>query len=189
MAKKNSKKRSLNNHQIITLAGIGLVVILLALFIIFFAYPKVHSQQRLARIYDIYGSVALDADKCSIIDETVFGDKRVYEWDKSRTYSSEVHYTCNWDVATTIEAIKETVRNSDFTFQEEPYPGSVDWQYVYKSPKNEYMRINAGSKPWADALFNDLRMTGKISDETFAIDKNSGPTNVSIKVNLDDNNE
>jgi hypothetical protein len=188
MAKKTKKKPTLNRHIVMTLVGIVLVVALLAIFAIFYALPTVYNQQRLERINAIYKSLGLSSDYV-VQSQNVFGDKRVYSWDKSRTFSSSETFVRSANVDTTVAELKKDIAKTDFTFYQEPYPGSADWQYIYKSPKNEYLRVTVSSKLRDDAFFNDYHMNGKFSDATFAISPNAGPSNVTIKVNLDDNNE
>ena len=59
--------------------------------------------------------------------------------------------------------------------------------YIYKSPRNEYLRVSVESKTRGDDFFNKSQMGLSINDITTS--PNAGPSNVTIKVNLDDNNE
>jgi len=147
------------------------------------------NQARLDRIETVYSSINLD-DSYRIENSNVFGDKRVYEWDKGRTYSSSIEYVHADTVANTTADLDAKIKSAGFAFTEEPYPGSVYKQYHYKSVNGEYVRLTVSSKPYDDAVYNAFIMDKNLSGINLdAIDKNVGPSKVTIKVNLDDNNE
>lgn len=164
------------------------VVIVMGLLTSHYVVSKTH-EARLDRINSIYAS--LDLDKSYQVERTnVFGDKRVYEWDSGRTYSSEMNYLHGDTVSNTVAELDAKIKSAGFVFFDEPYPGSVQVQYHYKSSDGEYIRLSVASKQYNDAWRNAAVMgQGQPSDEVFAMDKNAGPAQVTIKVNLDDNNE
>lgn len=149
------------------------------------------TQERLIRINDIYDSFALDETKYQLVDSNVFGDKRVYEWDSGRTYSSAKTYTRGANVDVTVAEVRTAIEAAGFVYFGEPYPGSTFTELHFKSAKNEYVRLNVESKPRFDAIRNEVLMKGAtaISDAVITMDSNAGPSKVTIKVNLDDNNE
>lgn len=147
---------------------------------------KQNNQARYDRISDIYTSLKIGEDY-RVENVNVFGDKRVYDWDKSRTYSSAIEYTHGDTVSNTVAELDEKIKAAGFTFVDEPYPGSTGVQYHYKSKDGEYVRLTVESKPFWDAVINATVMNEKPS--TAAMDKNAGPAKVTVKVNLDDNNE
>ena len=148
------------------------------------------NQERLDRIQTIYSSINLD-DTYQVRDSSVFGDKRVYSYDKGRSQSSRVEYVHADTVSNTVADLDAKIKSAGFTFIDEPYPGGVGFQYHYKSAKGEYIRLNVTSKPYDDAVYNafvmDKNSLGAVVDGFK--DKNIGPSSVTIKVNLDDNNE
>ena len=146
------------------------------------------NQARLNRINAIYASINV-GDSYTPTNTNVFGDKRVYSWDKSRTYSSEIDYVHADTVSNTVADLDAKIKAAGFTFFEEPYPGGAFVEYHYKSAKGEYVRLNVSSKPYNDALSNAAMMSKDIPASAFAMDKNAGPSKVILKVNLDDNNE
>jgi len=143
---------------------------------------------RLDRINGIYTSLHID-DTYTLQKMNVFGDKRVYDWDKSRSYSSEVDYLHGDTVSNTVAQLDAKIKAAGFMFVDEPYPGSVQVQYHYKSADGEYIRLTVSSKPYDDAWQYAISMGKEPSDSIFSMDKNAGPASVVIKVNLDDNNE
>lgn len=147
------------------------------------------NKDRLDRIQNIYGSLKLDDEKYITQKSDVFGDKRVYEWDKGRTYSSAVEYLHADTVSNTATELDGKIKAIGFKFIDEPYPGSTYTQYHYKSEKGEYIRLTVSGKPYWDAIQNNYLMTGTTPDSVYEMDKNAGPSKVIIKVNLDDNNE
>lgn len=142
------------------------------------------------RIIAIYDSLKLDTSY-QLINSSVFGEKRVYEWDAGRTFSSEKTYDRGSDVASTVAELRSKIESAGFTYFEEPYPGSTYIELHFKSSKNEYVRLNVQSKLRFDAMRNDALMNGgkSISQAVLDLDPNAGPSIVTIKVNLDDNNE
>ncbi len=186
MNKKMKKLVKKNKKQILNITFIALVIIVVTV-IGLYAVPSVNNSIRKNRIVSIYNSLNLDANKYSPNYESVFGEKKIYDYDLSRSFSSEITYIRSANVDTTVAELKQAISQTDFTFYEEPYPGSSDFKYIYKSPRNEYMRVSVTSKTSDDEYFNKYSMGLSASDMT--ADRNAGPSNVSIKINLDDNNE
>ena len=140
------------------------------------------------RIVAIYDSLKL-GDEYQMVDSNVFGEKKVYEWDAGRTYSSSKEYEVGANVDVVIADLKKSIEAAGFHYFDEPYPGSWMYQYHFKSDKNEYIRLSVHSKPKWDASRDDALMKRDFSDALFNMDPNAGPSSVTIKVNLDDNNE
>lgn len=168
---------------------IAIILICILLAVIFFTLPGINNGIRKNRILSIYSSLNLNSEKYIITSESIFGDKRVYNWDSSRSFSSVRKYVRGANVDVTVKELKAAIANAGFVFFEEPLPGSTSVQLHYKSQKNEYIRMSVSSKLRDDAFYNELHMGVTISPETLAINPNAGPSNVTIKVNLDDNNE
>lgn len=150
-----------------------------------------NNQARLDRIKDIYTSLQLNEDDYKVVEADVFGEKRAYEWDAGRSYSSVIRYVHGDTVNNTFNELDEKIRSAGFTFVDEPYPSLPSKQYHYKSEKGEYVRLTVSSKVYDDASFNASVLNKSIPA---AIDQdkavfNQAPANVTIKVNLDDNNE
>lgn len=179
---------SVSLKKILVLVGILVFVSLMIWLAVGHLMPKVENERRLSRINEIYASLNIDDQQYLFKDQLVFGDKRVYEWDKSRSYSSYKSYTRGENVDTVVADLDRKIEAAGFTELENPYPGALIIQKHYKSPKNEYVRLTVSSKPRDDAFFNAHWMKQDISVPG-AMDANVGPSNVTIKVNLDDNNE
>ena len=176
------------SHRFILLGCILLIVALVIILAATYALPTIANKQRLNRIATIYSSLEL-SDTFILQNEQVFGDKRVYDYDKSRTFSSAKYYVYPAKVDETMKILDAAATKAGFVKFDEPYPGAVDLQYHYKSAKNEYLRISVSSKLRNDAFQNSFLMTGEYKDEDYRIDPNAGPSEVTVKVNLDDNNE
>lgn len=172
----------------IFIIAVALAMVGVLTFLSYKTINRLESESRVTRIVAIYDSLRLD-DTYKLHDEAVFGDKRVYSYDKSRTYSSSREYQRGATVSATMDELAKAALAAGFTALEEPYPGSLIQERHFKSDKNEYLRITVSSKPRDDALRNSSLMTGELSDAALSVDANSGPSNVVIKVNLDDNNE
>lgn len=150
---------------------------------------KQANRERLDRINGVYSSLSIEEDYVPV-RTNVFGDKRVYDWDKSRSESSLIEYMHGDTVSNTVAELDGKIREAGFTFIDEPYPGIKSaTQYHYKSPKGEYIRLTVESKPYKDAFSNAMTMNQDASKAVQSLDPNAGPSFVTLKVNLDDNNE
>jgi len=138
-------------------------------------------KDRLSRINAIYDSLKLGSD-FKLTESNVFGDKKIYEWDNGRTYSSVKNYEKCDDVNNTVNKLRSAIEAAGFKYFEEPYPGSSYTQLHFKSDKNEYIRMTVSSKVRDDAMMAN-------SNNAYSMSPNNGPSNVILKVNLDDNNE
>jgi hypothetical protein len=168
--------------------GIFLVAVTSVIVIGLLAAHSIASHQanaRYDRINDIYTAIKLD-DSYSLESKNIFGDKRLFATDDKRTHSSEMTYTKGATVQQTVTELDNKIKASGFEFVEQPYPGSFAPVYDYKSDKGEYLRLRVSSKPYFDAVKNTLLMKNEFTKDLMALDKNAGPSNVSIKVNLDD---
>lgn len=175
--------------------AIGIFVIAVSTMIVIALFTssvaaRYAAQERLERINTIYSTLNLDNSYTSTYTN-IFGDKRPYDTDKSRTQSSQVDYVHADTVSNTVAELDTKIKAAGFTFVGEPYPGSNFTQYHYKSAEGEYIRLNVQSKPYYDAYQNAMLMNeGKeVPQAVYDMDKNAGPSEVTIKVNLDDNNE
>lgn len=193
-AKKNttSKKRETRSNAL----TIAIAVIVLLAVVVLGSWGvksviNMNNQARLDRIESIYSSLALSDEEYPVDNYNVFGDKRTYEWDSGRSYSSAVQYVHGDTVTNTFNDLDAKIRKAGFTFVDEPYPGSVQKQYHYKSEKGEYLRLSVSSKLYDDAIRNAAIMGQDIATvvDDFTEGTDKGPANVVIKVNLDDNNE
>ena len=174
-------------HRIILGVGTIIIALLIGLVLTLFTIPKIHNDTRLARINDIYASIQLPENIYSDY-ENVFGDKRPYDYDSGRSASSVKSFVVAKTVTEAFDTIDTAIKAAGYTPFEEAYPGSVSKEYHYKTSKGEYIRLNVDSKLRTDAFQNEYWMTGKF-DAAMKIDPNAGPARVTLKVNLDDNNE
>lgn len=188
--KRGSKKapRLTWRFYVVTI-GIFLVAVTTVVVIGYLAQRVVSSniaEQRHDRITAIYDSFKLSNDYFpESID--IFGDKRVHEGDKERSYASKVEYLHGDTVSNTVADVDAKIKAAGFTFIDEPNPSSKSTHYHYKSKDGEYVHLSVASKQWLDAIQNAVLM-GKKSPHATA-NANAGPALVTIKVNLDDNNE
>lgn len=175
-------------HRITIGAGIIIIGVLIGLVLGLVIIPKIHNDTRLARINEIYKSIELP-ENTYFNEESVFGDKRPYEYDAGRSTSSYKRFVVAKTVNETMEILDKAVKDAGYIMFDEAYPGSTSKQYHYKTDRGEYIRLTVSSKLRDDAASNELLMNGDFSDAFFKIDPNAGPSRVTLKVNLDDNNE
>jgi hypothetical protein len=185
-------RKRYNRRQKVIGIGIALMALLLLCTSILVFYPAVYNQIRKDRIVGIYNSLnlaSISQDYTVPTRTNVFGDRRVYDYDHSRTFSSEEDFIRKADVTTTTNELDKAIKAAGYTFFEDRYPGSTEKTPTYKSARGEYIRVTVTSKTRDDAFFNNVTSDGKVPASVFDIDPNVGPSNVTIKVNLDDNNE
>ena len=175
-------------HRVILGAGIIVIAVLAGLVLSLFIIPKIHNDARLSRINEIYSSISLP-ENAYFQDENIFGEKRPYEYDAGRSFSSYKTFVVAKTVNETMDILDKAVKDAGYTMFDEAYPGSTSKQYHYKTDRGEYIRLTVSSKLRDDAASNELLMNGEFSDAFFKIDPNAGPSRVTLKVNLDDNNE
>lgn len=187
-----TKKQSLTKHRILSLVIYGVIIFLCFTTLSFGAYTIgiKHQQQvnqaRLDRIKDIYKSLKLD-DSYRIESANVFGDKREYDWDSSRTYSSSVIYYRDASRGATFDDLNKKVEAAGFKQIEGPNYGDVARQDHYKSANGEYIRISIDSAAFRDAIRTQTHGDVAKLRSDGLLDK--APVFATIKVNLDDNNE
>lgn len=169
------------------IAGGVLLIGILAYQLLAPMVALVEKDIRQKRIESIYTRLDLN-DNYRLERESILGEKIVYSWDKGRSYSSMKEYVRGANVDTTVNEVRAAIERAGFSYFEEPYPGSKYTQLHFKSDKNEYIRLTVSSKVRDDAIFNKQLMGVEPSAE-YDLDANQGPSNVAIKVNLDDNNE
>lgn len=175
-------------HRIILGAGVIVIAVLVALVLSLSVIPAIVNNARLNRINEIYSSIKTP-ENIYFEKEDVFGNKRPYDYDKSRTISSMKTFVVAKTVNETADYMDKAIKDAGYTFFEESYPGSTSKEYHYKTSRGEYIRLNVSSKLRDDAASNELLMNGDFSESFYKIDPNAGPATVILKVNLDDNNE
>lgn len=192
----STKKTPQSTWRLYSVAvGIFLVAVTSVVVIAFLASNIVVAQtisDRLSRIKNIYASLQLNDEAYTVTYANVFGDKRPYEGEmgkEGRTYSSQITYSHGDSVSNTVAELDKKIKAAGFVFKEEPYPGSTYVQYHYKSAAGEWIRLTVSSKPYSDAFYNAQSMGKEVPQSVYEMDKNAGPSEVVIKVNLDDNNE
>jgi hypothetical protein len=196
MVKIKQSTKSKNDHHLKhqkqhrRIIGLGIIVIavMVGLILMLTILPKIHNDARLKRINEIYSSITLPQNTF-LPTTNIFGDKRPYDYDKSRSYSSQKKFVVAKTVAETFGGIDKAIKAAGYTQFEEAYPGATSKEFHYKTSRGEYIRLNVSSKLRNDAAINDQLMNGKFTETFFKIDPNAGPSTVTLKVNLDDNNE
>lgn len=173
----------------------GIVIYALLVFIMFIlisvTWFTVHQSiayrtdnARHQQIVSIYDSLKL-GDKYRAIKYDIFGDKRVYSWDNSRTYASSTEYGYNDTPQNTALDLKTKIEAAGFTAAGTAYEDSTSPQYYYRNSKGNYIRVSVTS-----AYIQNAIAYGTFSNDDPLINhKDEAPTYVTIKVNLDDNNE
>lgn len=195
MVKKSSHTKHITHNKTHILLKKGLVIYAILVFIafvllslsaytihnIYIAKQRAIRYDRIAAIYDGFNLT----DAYRGIDSNIFGEKRVYSWDNSRTYSSFQTYGHNDTVSNTYADLTRRIEAAGFKQFETAYAGSVGKQIHFRNDKGEYVRISVESA----ANHNSYLYVKPNPESLQTIDQESAPSYVTIKVNLDDNNE
>jgi hypothetical protein len=176
------------NKKTAVATALGIFILVIGIATVLYLYPIINNNLRENRIRAIYTSFHL-SDTYIPTRDSIFGDKRVYSWDKGRSYSSSKQYYRGANVDVTVADVKKAITDAGFTYFEEPYPGATFTELHFKSAHNEYVRLTVSSKLRDDAIQNKTIMGAQPTATDLATNPNAGPANVTIKVNLDDNNE
>lgn len=136
--------------------------------------------EREDRIREILASIKLD-ETFEQVSEDIFGEKRKYSYDQGRTFSSSREYKRDANVHDTREVVRTAIEAAGYEFFDEPYAGSAAVQYHYKTDRGEYIRLSVMS----ENLFGPIDDSQPLTEEQ----RYAAPSIVTIKVNLDDNNE
>ncbi|MFY9228032.1 MAG: hypothetical protein WAO28_01755 [Candidatus Microsaccharimonas sp.] len=181
---KKTKHIVSKKNKIFVAGSIALIVALVLTLVLTQLVPYSQNTARKQRILNIYSSLNL-GDDYILQGCDIFGDKRIYSWDDGRSYSSSCTYIRAANVDTTITELKKANTDAGYVLFDESYGGG---QQHFKTAKNEYIRVGVTSKSRDDAYQNAF-LTGQSTEPAANMDMNAGPSNVTIKVNLDDNNE
>ncbi len=171
-------------NKIFVAGSIALIIALIITLVVTQLVPHAYNSARKQRIMEIYSSLNV-GDDYILQGCDIFGDKRIYSWDQGRSFSSSCTYIRAANVDTTIAELKKKAADAGNVLFDEPYGGG---QQHFKSAKNEYIRVGVTSKSRDDAFQNAFLM-GQSTEAATNMDMNAGPSSVTIKVNLDDNNE
>lgn len=163
---------------------VAFILVSLSAFTIVETYRASVNYDRESRIYAIYNDLNLDSSYKNVSTD-IFGDKRVYEWDESRSYSSSVVLARNADRSATFADLKAKIEAEGFTQIEGPDYGDLARQDHYMSEDGEYIRVSIETKATYDSYLFDAATPAAGSNAALE----DGPVYITIKVNLDDNNE
>ncbi len=195
MIKKKSSTKHISHTKTHILLKKSLAVYALLVFVLFFttalAGYAVYSSMitrsdniRLDRIQKVYSDLNLD-DSYRIAKSDVFGDKRPYSWGTGRTFSSSMEYGHNDTQTNTFADLKKHIEAIGFKEIKRPNYGDLARQDHYKGPHGEFIRVQVLPKAWRDSMVYGVPTTEELSRS----DITAAPVYVTIKVNLDDNNE
>ena len=176
-------KRSLLSYAVIVFVFFALLS--MSAYLVDRMIVSRNNQMRYNEITKIYKDLNL-GDDYRVASTNIFGDKRVYSYDSSRTYSSSVEYGRNASVQDTIDDLRNKAEQAGFSYVQTEYEGSVSAIYEYKNDNGNWIRIRAVPKEdQDDVIYGTSTFNSTNIEEISAM----SPTYVTIKVNLDDNNE
>lgn len=183
------EKARITLKQILFAITIAIIVVGSIYVLTSFAAKLLYEMPRAARVKEIYQSLNL-SDAYVYKGGVIAGEQRVYNDDGTRSWSSYHEYIRGAPVTTTVDDVDQHIKAIGFSLQDIPYEDSIITERFYKNEKGEYIRLTAQSKPRLEYHTNATIM--KLTPDQIAaneVDPNTGPTIVTIKVNLDNNNE
>ena len=195
MIKKSSKSKHISKNKTHIMLKKGIVIYSMLVFLGFIlvslsalaltgAVVAHNNNQRLDRINTIYTDLELD-DSYRVADSNIFGDKRAYDWGEGRTFASSLSFGRNANRIETFDDLKTHIEAAGFEQIEGPNYGDIARQDHYRSAQGEYIRVSIDTKAWHDAILYGTSAPQPGSDTA----TKTGPVYITIKVNLDDNNE
>ena len=195
MVKKKSQSKHLSHNKTHILVKKSIASYAVLVFVLFFTTAlaghalydlSVHrsNNDRLERIQNVYSTINLD-DSYRTAKSDLFGDKRVYSWDKNRTYSSSTEYGHNDTPTNTRTELIKKIEKAGFVKVGSAYEESTNPQDYFKNSDGTYIRISVTSRYVQNAMtYGDFSDTDPLINH-----KDEAPSYVTVKVNLDDNNE
>lgn len=197
MAKKPAtlqKHISISKEQIIirrthrmqaVVAILSIVLLLMAFYLGTRAYKLYLNQVRLQQITAIYDSLQL-SDDYHMDQMNLFGDKRMYGTNQpGRTFASSIVYGYNATPDDTRAELRKRAEAAGFTLVQTEYENSVQPIDEYRNNSGNYLRIGVMSRYVHDkSLYGNYESSDSLMNHA-----NEAPSYVTIKVNLDDNNE
>ena len=184
-----SKKTKILPRQVFIAAGLALIVAGAIYVFTTYATKLFYESPRAARVHEIYASLQLSDD---YVYQTgaIAGERRLYKQDGTRSWSSYQTYLRGASLTQTVKELNDSIIKAGFKQIWQSENASVIAERRYVNDKQEYIRFKAESKLRLEYYQNSYLMgldTATIQKN--AIDPESGPIRVMIKVNLDDNNE
>ena len=163
---------------------VGFILVSLSIFAVVETRTAYLEHQRETRIAEIYEDLELD-DTYRVADVSIFGEKKKYSWDEERTHASVVSYGRDADRSETFDDIQRRLESAGFRQIESPDYGNVGRQDHYTNDAGEFVRVSVDTVAWHNAMLYGTQIPNRSSDAA----NETGPVYVTIKVNLDDNNE
>ena len=155
-----------------------------------FATKLFYEAPRAARVHEIYDSLQLSATEFIYQGGAIAGERRLYKDDGTRSWSSYAHYLRGADVDTTVDELNRRITSIGFKEISRSDDRAAAVEIHYENDKSEFVRVIVHSKVRQE-YFQNAELMGRSTEEIIAnaVDPNAGPSKITIKVNLDNNNE
>lgn len=176
-------KRSLISYAVIVFIFFGLLS--MSAYLVDRMIVSRGHQLRYNEIVKIYRNLNLD-DSYRVASSNIFGDKRNYEYDKGRSYASSMEYGRNATLTDTVNDLRSKAEKAGFSYVQTEYEGSVSPVHQYKNSRGHWLRIQVEpSVNHDDAVYGTKNFKFESTEQVQPM----SPVYVTIKVNLDNNNE
>jgi hypothetical protein len=184
-----SPKAKILPRQLFIAVGLALIVAGSIYVFASYAVKLFYEAPRAARVHEVYESLKLPDD---YIYQTgaIAGERRLYNQDGTRSWSSHQVYLRGASLGDTVSELNTHITEAGFKQIRQSEKTAAVAERNYVNDKQEYLRFKAESKLRLEYYQNaHLMGLDTATIEKNAIDPNTGPIRVTIKVNLDDNNE
>ncbi len=181
MAKRTNKparsKIKIHKH----VSAITVIFVIITVTICAHVVPRLIDNIRKDRAVSIFDSLKLDDQKYTQEFSNIDGENNRFDFSSGGPYFRT--YIRGADVDETVAELKKAVAGTDFKIFK-TYDNS---SFVYKSSKNELLQISVSSMTYQDDFYNKFYM-GVLTDN-ITTSMNAGPSNVSIHVYLEGDND
>lgn len=195
MVKKKSQAKHLSHNKTHILVKKSIASYAVLVFVLFFTTALAghalydlaltrHNHTRLEHIQNVYTKLDLGS-AYKVAKYNVFGDKRVYSWDSDRTSSSSIEYGHNDTPSNTRAELTKKIEKAGYVKVGSAYEESTSPQDYFKNADDTYIRLSVTSRYIQD----NLTYGNLVDGDSLIGHKDEAPTYVTVKVNLDDNNE
>lgn len=181
--KKTQKKKQTEERSKVFAVLILLVIVAVLLVGLVYVVPGIAHKTRESHVKSIVTSLQLD-ESYVLQREFIYGDKRPNGLDGKKDTTSYVAYVRGADVNATVNDLRQKIEAAGFKFEKDDNPNGAIVKYQFKSDSNETIYLSVSSKLRNDAIQNATLM-GENADSSTGINTNLGPSEITIKIDID----
>lgn len=184
MATKKNQKKKQTAKQSNTLVVL-IIIIVAAVLVVGLAYavPAIVHKSRATHVKSIVSSLELDESYIKQ-KEFIYGDKRPNGLNGDKDKTAYVSYVRGENVDATVSDLRQKIEAAGFKFERDKNPNGAIVHYQFRSASGEVLYLSVSSKLRNDAIQNAALM-GRNIDTSNSVNTNAGPSEVTIKIDID----